>query len=146
MRAHRLERIASTVRWVVSDAIANRLNDPRVSHFTSVTRVEVAGDLSVAKVHVSVMGTPAEERRTLHALRHAAGHVQRLLARRLETRQCPQLAFEIDPSLKGTAETLRLLNELIPPATDEAASPDAADGQDEAVDPEVARGSHGTSA
>ncbi|HEY3244768.1 MAG TPA: 30S ribosome-binding factor RbfA [Phycisphaerae bacterium] len=111
MRPHRLEKLASTIRFVVSDAIANKLSDPRISRFASVTRVDVVADLSLARVYVSVMGTPGEQRRTFRALQHAAGHVQRLLARQLQTRQCPEVRFVLDPSLKVAAQTMQMLKE-----------------------------------
>jgi ribosome-binding factor A len=128
MRPHRLEKLASTIRWVVSDAIANKLNDPRISRFASVTRVEVAADLALAKVYVSVMGSPSEQRRTMQALQHAAGHVQRLLAQRLETRQCPQVRFVVDASLKVAAETMRLLRESGAASTADAESDESKAG------------------
>jgi len=109
----RLEKVASVIRDVVSDAVANRLSDPRISPLASVTRVEVAGDLQTACVYISVLGTPADERRTLAGLDHAVGHVQRLLAGRLRTRQCPRLRFVSDPSIKKGAETIRMIDEAM---------------------------------
>ena len=51
MKPYRQEKVASEVRAVVGDAIANRLSDPRISPFVSVTRVSVSGDLAVADVY-----------------------------------------------------------------------------------------------
>lgn len=109
--SRRTLRIASTIRSVVGDAILNRLHDPRISRFASVTRVKVTGDLQVADVHVSVLGTPAEGRRTLAGLQHASGRIQSMLARTLTTRQCPRLRFHLDESLKKGMETTRLIDE-----------------------------------
>src|SRR5213082_3427499 len=88
---HRLERMASLIRQVVSEAIMSRIQDPRVSRFTSVTRVAVSPDLSFADVHVSVMGSEADQRTTLRGLQSARGMVQSMLARDLSTRHCPTL-------------------------------------------------------
>ena len=111
MPRYRPERIASVIRDLVSEAIARHLHDPRVSTLTSVSRVEVSGDLQIAKVYLSVPGDEAEENKTVAALRHAAGRVQMLVARGLQLRQCPQLRFLIDPRVKGVRETMRLLDE-----------------------------------
>ena len=81
MGSHRVDKIASTIREIVSDTIAHKLSDPRISPWTSVTRVEVAGDLQVAKVYVSVMGDQNSARTTMAGLNHAAGRIQRELAR-----------------------------------------------------------------
>ncbi|MBN1512771.1 MAG: 30S ribosome-binding factor RbfA [Phycisphaerae bacterium] len=129
MGSFRLDKMASFIRSLVSEMLATKMNDPRVSRFASVTRVEISGDLQTARVYVSVMGTPAEERRTLEALTHARGHIQRWVSRRLSVRHMPELRFVVDPSIKGTAETLRRINDAmreIPPEADAAAAePDA---------------------
>ena len=113
MKSHRPERVANVVRAVVCDAMANKLNDPRIAPLSSVTRVEVSGDLEYAKVWVSVMGEAAAQRRTIAGLRSAAGLVQRLLARRLRVRHCPRLSFHLDESIKRAAETMRLIDEAV---------------------------------
>ncbi|UCG34315.1 MAG: 30S ribosome-binding factor RbfA [Phycisphaerales bacterium] len=113
MRTYRLERVASTVREVVSEAIQRRLNDPRIVPMTSVTRVEVSGDLMYAKVHVSVMGTPGEQRRTLGGLERSTRYIQSLLAKRLTTRHCPRLRFVLDPSIQRAMETNRIIDEAM---------------------------------
>ena len=68
MKSFRPERVASVVRTVVSDAIVNKVHDPRIVSLCSVMRVEVSGDLEYAKVFVSVMGEPSVQRRTMRGL------------------------------------------------------------------------------
>src|SRR5262245_8486723 len=110
MKAHRLARVAEVVREVASETILFELRDPRVKSVT-VTRAEVSGDLQHAKVYVSVMGTPAEQKLTMHGLRHAAGFVQSKLASRLQTRFTPVIAFVLDQGVKKSIEMTRLINE-----------------------------------
>lgn len=110
--SYRLHRVAGAVREVVSDAIANRLWDPRIHRLTTVTRVEVSADLQVAKVYLSILGSPAEAKRSLQGMSSARGAVQKMLARRLETRQCPELRFFLDEGLRLAQETFRRLEEL----------------------------------
>lgn len=105
--SHRKDRLAHVVRDVVSDAIANRVSDPRISGLTSVTRVEMSPDLKVANVHVSVMGSDADARTTLRGLTSARGMIQTRLARQLDIRQCPMIRFRLDDAFKGGLETLR---------------------------------------
>jgi ribosome-binding factor A len=109
MGAFRKEKVARVIRQVVGDAIAHRLNDPRVSPLTTVTRVSVSSDLLNAKVYLTVHGSAVEERQTLRAVQHASGFVQRLVARELTMRHCPDVRFEIDEAAKGTLRTMELL-------------------------------------
>ena len=57
-------------------AIIGGMKDPRVQGFLTVMRVEVAPDLSTAKVHVSKMGEENATAEAVGALNRAAGHVR----------------------------------------------------------------------
>lgn len=120
MKAHRLARVAEAIREVAAETILFELRDPRVKKVT-VTRAEVSADLQHAKVYVSIMGTEAEQKLTLHGLRHASGFIQRKLGDRLQTRFTPVVTFVIDEGVKKSLEITRLLNE----ALKEKAAPDA---------------------
>lgn len=112
MRPYRKEKVASLVRRIVSEAIVHRLHDPRVAPLTTVTRVEMTDDLLIARVYLSVPGDDAVESRTIAAIRHAAGYIQRMVAHELSIRQCPELRFEIDKAVKGVRRTLELLEDI----------------------------------
>jgi ribosome-binding factor A len=113
--SHRPQRIANVVRQVVSDAIANRLSDPRVSSLTSVTRVEMTRDLHFADVFVSVIGESRTAATTMKGLDSARGLIQKLVARRLDIRVCPHLRFHLDVGLKRAADTIDRINQLAGP-------------------------------
>ena len=112
MRPYRREKLASLVRHIVGEAIVHRLHDPRVAPLTTVTRVEMTGDLLLARVYLSVPGDDAAESRTIAAMRHAAGYIQRMVARELSIRQCPELRFEVDKAVKGVRRTMELLDDI----------------------------------
>lgn len=109
MKPYRKEKIESSIREIVSELLLRELQDPRVSSMTTVSRVEVTGDLSLAKVYISVLGTPTEERMSLAGLQHALPHFQRIVARELSIRQCPKLSFHVDKGMRNARETLRLI-------------------------------------
>ena len=111
--SRRQEKVASVVRRVVGEAIAQRLHDPRISPMTSITRVEISGDFQFARVWVSVMGTEGEQGATMAGLQHAQGRLQSLLSRALAMRQCPTLQFKLDESIKRGFETLRLIDQVM---------------------------------
>ena len=111
--SRRQEKGASVGRRVVGEAIAQQLHDPRISPMTSITRVEISGDLEFANVWVSVMGSEGEQRTTMAGLQHAQGRLQSLLSRALAMRQCPTLCFKLDESIKKGFETLRLIDQVM---------------------------------
>jgi len=110
MKSYRPDKVASVIREIVGAMIAEKLQDPRISRFTSVTRVEVSGDLQNAKVYVSIMGSEVDERNTLRGLDHARGLIQRAVARGVSTRVCPQVRFVVDGSIKKAQEILRIID------------------------------------
>jgi ribosome-binding factor A len=129
MKTHRKERVAEVIREVAAETILFELSDPRVKLVT-VTRAEVSGDLQHAKVYVSIMGSPAEQKLTMHGLNHAAGFVQSKLATRMKTRFTPIIQFVVDKGVKQSIEITRLINEALGKTpgtesaeTDEAESP-----------------------
>jgi ribosome-binding factor A len=131
MKAHRLARVAEVVRELASETILFELRDPRVKGVT-VTRAEVSGDLQHAKVYVSLMGSEAEQKLTLHGLKHATGFVQAKLAKRLQTRYTPALTFVVDQGVKKSIEVSRLIHEAM--AQDKPADDPATPEQDGAAD------------
>ncbi len=111
MTSRRLLKAAEAIREVVSMAILTELRDPRVQNVT-VTGVEVAPDMRSAKVKVSVMGTEGQQHMCLNALNRSAGFLQSKLAKRIDTRYTPRLAFELDEGVKKSLEMARILYEL----------------------------------
>lgn len=109
MRPYRKEKLESLIREIIGEILVRGLNDPRMSPLTTVTRVEMSSDLTLARVYVRVHEDAATERRTMRAIRHATGYMQRTLAGQLTIRTCPQLRFEVDEAAKTAQKTMELL-------------------------------------
>jgi ribosome-binding factor A len=125
---YRKERLAQAIKLIVSDAIARKINDPRLAPLTTVSRVTVSGDLMIATVYFTVVGNEAVERRSFAALQHARGFVQHLVAEQVDMRQCPELRFEMDEVAKKVRQTMLLLDEnrlREPHVYESSAAPDA---------------------
>ncbi len=113
MSRRRTERVASLIRTILAEAIQSRLSDPRIEPMTSITRVEVSADLSIAHVHVSVMAEAARRELTVRALRHASGRLRSLVAREVSLRQAPELNFQLDESLQHGFQTVQQIDKLM---------------------------------
>ncbi|HUQ71925.1 MAG TPA: 30S ribosome-binding factor RbfA [Planctomycetaceae bacterium] len=139
MTTRRLAKAAEAIRETVSTTILFELRDPRVKNVT-VLGAEASPDLKTARVFVSVMGSPKEQSLCLHGLESAKGFIQAKLADRLQTRYTPVLKFVLDPAVKKSTETSRLLREAMGAPADETDDDDESDVVDEAdiVDEELA--------
>lgn len=105
----RKDQLSHLIAHELSDLIS-QMKDPRIG-FASVTGVDLSQDLRHAKVHVSVMAEPAEQRASLAALTHAAGFLRHELAQRLTIRYTPELVFRLDESIARGVRVLELLNQ-----------------------------------
>ena len=111
MPTRRQAQIADAIQQRMSVLIQRELKDPRIG-FTTVTAVEVTADLKYARIFVSVMGTPEEQRATMDALASGRGFIRRELAQSLEMRAVPEIQFRLDTSGEYSDRITRLLNEL----------------------------------
>jgi ribosome-binding factor A len=134
MPSHRGLRIAEAIREVVSKAILFEVSDPRVRGVT-VIRVDVSADLRNATIHVSIMGTDAEQNLAMKGLTHATGFLQARVASRLQIRFTPVLLFKKDDSIKKSIEMSRLIDSaLAADRHDDAALLEERDEEHEVLD------------
>lgn len=109
MASRRTLKAAEAIREVVAMSLLTDLKDPRVERVT-ITSVEVSGDMRIAKVLFTVLGSePAKERMALAGLTSAAGFLQQKCAKRIDTRYTPRLQFAIDEGIKNLAAVSELL-------------------------------------
>ena len=110
--SRRIDRVNFTLRKELGALIAETLSDPRLSPMTSVTRVDAATDLAVARVYVSVLGSPEEREASMEALRSAAGLLRTRLGGKVHMRRVPQLRFEPDSIIEEGAEIDALISRV----------------------------------
>jgi ribosome-binding factor A len=107
----RTDRIDQLLRQEIGAILAKDVQDPRIG-FVTVTDVETAPDLSVARVWVSVIGQPAERDLTMKALQHALPFVRHELGSRIRLRRIPELQLRADDTVQRGTRVLQLLAEL----------------------------------
>jgi len=93
-----MRRVDEAVRQVLSDAVTQDLQDPRIG-FVTMTSVKTSTDLRHARVYVSVLGDDAQRVDTLAGLESARGALQRRLARELRMKHTPTLEFVYDDTI-----------------------------------------------
>lgn len=125
MPTRRQEKVARVVKEAVSDAISNHLNDPRITGFVSVTRVEMSPDLRNADVYLSVFAeAQSAKNKSFTAIDHARKRIQSLLGAALESKFCPVLRFHRDEQFQKTLETMRLIDQAVNEYQDRTGGPD----------------------
>lgn len=108
--SRRTLKAAEAIRQAVSMAILTDVQDSRVQDVT-VVRVELSGDMRLAKIYVSVMGDEAKQNLSLRGLQSAAGFLQAKVAKRIDTRYTPHLEFVLDKGIKHQLYVTKVLEE-----------------------------------
>ena len=109
--SRRQSRVNDLLRDDLSDLIHFEMNDPRLAEVLSITDVDVAPDMSTAKVYVSILGSDEEKAQTIEGLSAAASYLRRQLRDRLVLRRIPHLTFVLDESIEGGTRLLELMKQ-----------------------------------
>lgn len=112
-------RINGEVRKEMSRIIREELKDPRIPEMTSVTDVEVTGDLKYAKIYISVLGNESDKQDAMEGLRSANSFIRSQLAKNVNLRNTPELTFVLDESIEYGAKMSKKIAELNIQAQDE---------------------------
>ena len=111
MSGHRPERVAERIREEMTLLFQREIEDPVLAG-TTVTRVEVSGDVRHAKVYVSARQDAAESKEMLAALERAAGFFRRRLAENLDLRIALDVKFFLDYSIERGEHFLQVLEQV----------------------------------
>lgn len=125
----RSDRVADAVQRSLARLIPAEIRDPRLG-MVNINSVEVARDLTMAKVYVTFVGesSPKACQDSVAILNNAASFLRTLVGRELTTRITPRLQFYFDESaVRG-----QVLSNLI----DRAVAADRANRRDSEADDE----------
>lgn len=113
--SRRTDRIANELQAELARLLREEVTDPRIG-LVSLTRLDVAPDLSHAVVYYSTLQTLDDEAMEAldDGLHSAASFLRRRAAQKLPFKRMPAFRFRHDPSVALGAETLDLLRELSP--------------------------------
>jgi ribosome-binding factor A len=112
VKSQRARRVGEEIQHELADLLRHEVKDPRVGMVT-VTHVDVAADLSHAKVHFTHLAGREHGDEAVAALARTSGFLRSQLARRLTTYKVPQLAFVYDDSIESGLALSRLIDEAV---------------------------------
>lgn len=135
MASSRNKKIAEEIKKIVGGILISGLKDPRVSKFSSVTRVEVTGDLRYATIYISVFDSGHDVEETLEGLKSAKGFIRKTIGAQLKLYYTPEPIFKADHSIEYGMH----INDIIGKLNREAAASapdDAEENVEESDEPE----------
>ncbi len=105
-------RINGEVQRELSNIISREIKDPRINPMTTVVSVEVAPDLKHCKAYISVLGDEESQKATIEGLRSASGYIKSLLAKSINLRNTPDIAFVLDQSIEYGVNMSKLIDDV----------------------------------
>jgi ribosome-binding factor A len=108
----RTSRIAAQMQRSLAELLRRGVKDPRVGNVT-VTAVDVANDLSYARIHVLPFAGEHPADQVLTGLRSAAGYLRGEVARELKLRHAPRLEFYLDTAIEGALHMSQLIESAV---------------------------------
>lgn len=110
----RIQRISELLKRQISLIIQREVQGLPINMIT-ISEVNVARDLSFAKVYISPVGTDDEKiiKDTLKSLNKAAGFIRHMLREAVDLRFIPQLRFIYDDSINRGIHLSHLIDDAI---------------------------------
>lgn len=107
----RTERVASAIKEEVGQYVARECRDPSCGLIT-VTDVQVSPDLRIAKLYVSVLGTPEVKAATMKALGNRRKEIRAIVGSHVRLKFTPEIHIYLDETLDRVASIERLIRRI----------------------------------
>ena len=107
----RKKRLEDNVARITAEIVHTELKTP-LPGLVTITGVELAKDISHARVRYTVLGDSADRSAVARRLKQVSSFVQREVADRLHLRVTPQMRFEYDRAGERGSRVLDLLADL----------------------------------
>lgn len=112
MKKNRLERVNSLLKEVISEVIQRDVQNPHITTFVTVTKVETSADLQHARVYISIIAPPEAKDKIIAALQSAAGFIAVNASKKVKLRYFPKLTFKLDTGLEKQLRIQELLTDI----------------------------------
>jgi len=110
----RTEKVGDTIQQLLADLLERKVKHPAFQDvMISITLVDVAPDLTTARVHVSLLGVDEEQAADVFAaLERTEPFFHREMMRQLRIRRAPRLRFMRDRSIEEGDRMTTLMREV----------------------------------
>ncbi len=104
----RTEKVGNLIKEELGGLIER---DYRTSEmgFMTITKVSMSPDLRLARIYISVFGTPEVKERTLFLLNEAKKDIRQFVGSKVRLRYTPEIAFFLDDTMDYVANIEGLL-------------------------------------
>lgn len=107
----RQKKLADQIKKVVSEVVDRKLKDPRKG-FITITHVKLSGDLQIASIFFTVLGSPENVQESIDVLNRANHFIRNEIASHIKARFVPELRFFVDDTMEYARRIEELLEDI----------------------------------
>ena len=107
----RTEKVASLIKEEIGQIFTRDFNDGSIG-FLTVTDVRVTPDLRIAKVYVSILGSPEVRSRSLKMLEEQTPAIRHTVASRIRIKFIPEIHFYLDETMDRVERIETLIKQI----------------------------------
>lgn len=117
MSSIRTERANSEVERALTNILRNKINDPRLNEFITITYVDLSVDFRHCKVGISVY--TGDKQVVINQLKKCEGFIKRELVKEVKLPYTPDLVFILDEGAQHSDDINKILSTLNIPKAEE---------------------------
>lgn len=107
----RTEKVASLIKEEIGMYFTREFHDPAYG-FITVIEVHVTPDLRIAKIYVSIMGSPEVKAATLQMLEDHKGEIRSFIGSNIRLKFTPAIQFYMDETLDRVEKINNLIRQI----------------------------------
>jgi len=111
MPSRRLERVNELLKHEIGEIIRRQFNIADTG-LVSVNAVEASGDLRSAKVFISILGKPDQQKLALRLIEEKRVLIQSQIGRNVVLKYTPTLTFLVDDTIEKANRVLQIIEEI----------------------------------
>lgn len=111
MSSRRLERVNELLKHEIGEIIRRQFNIAETG-LVSVNAVETSGDLRSAKVFISILGKPDQQKLALRLIEEKRVLIQSQIGRSVVLKYTPTLTFLVDDTIEKANRVLQIIDEI----------------------------------
>lgn len=107
----RVERVAELIKREMGKILLEDFKNAEIG-FVTVTDVDLTPDLRLARIYISVYGSPEKQKQTLQIIQEHTPFFRKLIGQRVKLRFTPEVRFEYDNSIARAVKVFEILEKI----------------------------------
>ena len=105
-------RVSEQIKHILAQMLSREIRDEHLK-LVNITAVKVAPSLQTAKVFITSLQQPLNQKQIINSLNHAEGFFKNRLSKELNLHRTPKLFFVYDETLEYASNLEKLIDSVV---------------------------------